>query len=144
IDHDRPVCFLAYTVKGWGTPIAGHKDNHGGLMTKAQMQDWQAHMGVSEGEEWEPFAAVSDPDGLRDFLRQVPFFTTGPRRHMAARIEVPAMPAPGGAENSTQAAFGKLLDDLARGDSALAERIVTVSPDVTGTTGLGPWVNRRK
>ncbi len=24
IDHDRPVCFLAYTVKGWGTPIAGH------------------------------------------------------------------------------------------------------------------------
>ncbi len=31
IDHDRPTCFLAYTVKGWGgTPIAGHKDNHGG------------------------------------------------------------------------------------------------------------------
>ncbi|KIC22818.1 1-deoxy-D-xylulose-5-phosphate synthase N-terminal domain-containing protein, partial [Leisingera sp. ANG-Vp] len=42
IDHDRPVCFLAYTVKGWGTPIAGHKDNHGGLMTKAQMAEWQA------------------------------------------------------------------------------------------------------
>jgi pyruvate dehydrogenase E1 component len=32
IDHDRPTCFLAYTIKGWGTPIAGHKDNHGGLM----------------------------------------------------------------------------------------------------------------
>jgi pyruvate dehydrogenase E1 component len=35
IDHDRPTCFLAYTIKGWGTPIAGHKDNHGGLMTAA-------------------------------------------------------------------------------------------------------------
>jgi pyruvate dehydrogenase E1 component len=47
IDHDRPVCFLAYTVKGWGTPIAGHKDNHGGLMTSAQMAEWQVHMGVA-------------------------------------------------------------------------------------------------
>ena len=37
IDHERPTCFLAYTIKGWGTPIAGHKDNHGGSMTKAQM-----------------------------------------------------------------------------------------------------------
>ena len=35
IDHTRPSCFLAYTIKGWGTLIAGHKDNHGRLMTKA-------------------------------------------------------------------------------------------------------------
>ena len=49
IDHDRPVCFLAYTVKGWGTPIAGHKDNHGGLMNKTQMAAWQQHMGVAGG-----------------------------------------------------------------------------------------------
>ena len=24
--HDRPTVFVAYTVKGWGTPLAGHKD----------------------------------------------------------------------------------------------------------------------
>ena len=60
IDHDRPTCFLAYTIKGWGTPIAGHKDNHGGLMTRTQMAAWQGHMGVAEGEEWEPFATVGD------------------------------------------------------------------------------------
>ena len=41
-------------------------------------------------------------------------------------------------------AFGKILDALARGKSDLASRIVTTSPDVTGTTNLGPWVNRRK
>lgn len=41
-------------------------------------------------------------------------------------------------------AFGKILDDLSKGNSPLAERIVTMSPDVTGTTNLGPWVNRRK
>lgn len=144
IDHDRPVCFLAYTVKGCGTPIAGHKDNHGGLMTKAQMQGWQAHMGVPEGQEWEVMATVADPAALRDFLRQVPFFAAGPRRHQTPVLTVPTLPAPTGTEQSTQAAFGKILDDLARGDSELAQRIVTTSPDVTGTTGLGAWVNRRK
>jgi pyruvate dehydrogenase E1 component len=46
IDHNRPVCFLAYTIKGWGTPIAGHKDNHGGLMTKAQMAEWPNGRGI--------------------------------------------------------------------------------------------------
>ncbi|MEB3417966.1 transketolase [Salipiger marinus] len=144
IDHDRPTCFLAYTVKGWGTPIAGHKDNHGGLMTKAQMADWQRHMGVPEGQEWEPFAAVDDPEALRSFLREVPFFAEGPRRKTDARLPVPQLQIATDRSLSTQAAFGKILDDLARGDSALAERIVTTSPDVTGTTGLGAWVNRRK
>lgn len=144
IDHDRPTCFLAYTVKGWGTPIAGHKDNHGGLMTKAQMADWQIRMGVPEGQEWEPMAGVADPAGLRDFLGKVPFFAAGSRRFDDARVAVPAIEPPSERKISTQQAFGKILDDLARGDSDLAQRIMTTSPDVTGTTGLGPWVNRRK
>ena len=41
IDHDRPVCFIAYTIKGYGLPFAGHKDNHAGLMTPAQMETFQ-------------------------------------------------------------------------------------------------------
>ncbi len=144
IDHDRPVCFLAYTVKGWGTPIAGHKDNHGGLMTTAQMAAWQKRMGVPEGQEWEPFATVSDPDALRDFLARVPFFAAGARRYDDARLAAPAITLTSEREISTQIAFGKILDDLAKGESDLAARIVTTSPDVTGTTSLGPWVNRRK
>ncbi|EAR51174.1 transketolase, putative [Oceanicola granulosus HTCC2516] len=144
IDHDRPTCFLAYTIKGWGTPIAGHKDNHGGLMTKAQMAEWQAHMGVPEGAEWEPLAAVEDRPALEAFLATVPFFAEGPRRHADAGLAVPGIAAPTEREISTQAAFGKILDALARGDSPLAARIMTTSPDVTGTTGLGAWVNRRK
>ena len=27
VTHDRPTAFLAYTIKGWATPLAGHKDN---------------------------------------------------------------------------------------------------------------------
>ncbi|KAA5606357.1 transketolase [Roseospira marina] len=144
IDHDRPTCFLCYTVKGWGTPIAGHKDNHGGLMTTAQMAEWQAHMGIAEGQEWEPLAGVSDPEGLRAFLDTVPFFAKGPRRYTAAALPVPPVAAPTDAVISTQMAFGKILDALAKGSSDLAARILTTSPDVTGTTSLGPWVNRRK
>ena len=144
VDHDRPTCFLAYTIKGWGTPIAGHKDNHGGLMTKAQMAEWQAHMGVPEGEEWEPMATVADPDGFRAFLDRTPFFARGPRRFGDDRLAAPALTVDTTREISTQMAFGKILDDLARGGGELAARILTTSPDVTGTTGLGPWVNRRK
>ena len=144
IDHDRPTCFLAYTIKGWGTPIAGHKDNHGGLMNKTQMAAWQAHMGVPEAQEWDPLATVQDVDALRDFLGNVAFFSKGPRRFDDAQIAVPAITLQSERKISTQAAFGKVLDDLGKGDSDLAARIVTTSPDVTGTTNLGPWVNRRK
>ncbi|QIE55789.1 transketolase [Pikeienuella piscinae] len=144
IDHDRPTCFLAYTIKGWGTPIAGHKDNHGGLMTKAQMEQWRADMGVAPGEEWERFATVDDVPALQRFLDKVPFFAGGRRRRSDSALPAPPIAAPEEGEISTQAGFGKILDGLARGDGALAARIVTASPDVTGTTNLGPWVNRRK
>jgi len=55
--------------------------------------------------------------------------------------KLPALPA---AERmSTQEGFGRLLGEIAREDSPLAARIVTTSPDVTVSTNLGPWVNRR-
>ncbi|MFZ7094367.1 1-deoxy-D-xylulose-5-phosphate synthase N-terminal domain-containing protein [Primorskyibacter sp. 2E233] len=144
IDHDRPVCFLAYTIKGWGTPIAGHKDNHGGLMNKTQMAEWQDYMGIPKGEEWEKFATIADPVGFQDMLNHAPFFAKGRRRYTDDIIDVPSIELSPDREISTQMAFGKILDDLSKGDSTLAERIVTTSPDVTGTTNLGPWVNRRK
>ncbi|MEH6655346.1 transketolase [Loktanella salsilacus] len=144
IDHDHPVCFLAYTIKGWGTPIAGHKDNHGGLMTKAQMADWQVHMGVPEGAEWDRFATIGDASAFQADLNAVPFFAKGPRRFSDDVLSVPKIEIASEREISTQMGFGKILDDLSKGDSDLASRIVTTSPDVTGTTSLGAWVNRRK
>ncbi len=144
ISHGRPTCFLAYTIKGWGTPIAGHKDNHGGLMNKTQFAEWQSNMGVEAGAEWDPMATVADPAALQSYLGQVPFFANGPRRFQDAQLDVPEIELSSDREISTQMAFGKVLDDLSKGDSDLAARIVTTSPDVTGTTNLGPWVNRRK
>ena len=45
---------------------------------------------------------------------------------------------------STQVGFGALLNEIRRNTTPLASRIVTTSPDVTVSTNLGPWVNRRK
>ncbi|NKN01596.1 transketolase [Rhizobium leguminosarum] len=143
-DHDRPTCFLAYTIKGWATPIAGHKDNHGGLMNSKQFADWQTTLGIPAGQEWEPFAGIADVAGLKSFLADVAFFSKGARRYDDVRLDVPAIAIDTAREISTQAAFGKFMDDLAKGASKLADRILTTSPDVTGTTSLGPWVNRRK
>lgn len=142
-NDERPTVFLAYTIKGWGTPLAGHKDNHAGLMTKAQMAEFQKRMKVAEGEEWAPFATVTNPDDLRAALADVPFFSRGPRRYSAPSVSAPGPVFLDDEMLSTQAGFGKILDALAKGDSELAQRIVTTSPDVTVSTNLGPWVNRR-
>jgi pyruvate dehydrogenase E1 component len=87
---------------------------------------------------------VDDPADLQGFLDRVAFFRGGARRFADATLPVPEITPSPEREISTQMAFGKILDDLAKGDSDLARRIVTTSPDVTGTTSLGPWVNRRK
>ena len=143
IDHDRPTAFFAYTIKGWHTPLAGHKDNYAGLMTKAQLAEFQTAMGVPEGQEWEPFARLDDPAGLQAFLAQAPFFAAGTRRTAAARVATPGPVWLDDDELSTQAGFGKILDVLAKSDHPLADRVLTTSPDVTVSTNLGPWVNRR-
>jgi pyruvate dehydrogenase E1 component len=146
IDHDRPVCFIAYTIKGSGLPFAGHKDNHSGLMTPAQMETFRAAMNIRPGHEWDPFEGLSEPpEELRAFLRRVPFAVDGVRRLPAQRIEVPAeLAVTIQPKMSTQVGFGALLNEIARGTGELAARIVTTSPDVTVSTNLGPWVNRRR
>ena len=58
IDDDTPTVFLAYTIKGWQTPLAGHKDNHGGIMNKPQMAEFQKAMGVAQGAREEAETAM--------------------------------------------------------------------------------------
>jgi pyruvate dehydrogenase E1 component len=142
---DKPCCFIAYTIKGFGLPFQGHKDNHAGLMNKTQMAEFQAAQGIQKGEEWEPFAGLTlSHQDIAHFLARVPFNAKGTRGLRADRIPLPEIPPLGvtGAA-STQAGFGRFLDEIARRGGPLAERILTMSPDVTVSTNLGPWVNRR-
>ncbi|MFL5110880.1 MAG: transketolase [Microvirga sp.] len=145
IDHDRPVVFIAYTIKGVGLPLAGHKDNHSGLLTPTQMEGYRTSAKVRPGHEWDKFEGLSIPaDTLQRFLDAVPFRAKGRRRLEAPPIPVPdAIAAPKQAAMATQQGFGLILNELARSDEPLASRIVTTSPDVTVSTNLGAWVNRR-
>ena len=145
IDHDRPTVFIAYTIKGCGLPLAGHKDNHAGMLTPAQLAGFQQSLGVREGHEWDKFEGLSiKPRDLEKFLAAIPFNRDGTRRRSADPIAVPdVLTAPKQAELSTQQGFGLLLNEIARSDDPIATRIVTTSPDVTVSTNLGPWVNRR-
>jgi pyruvate dehydrogenase E1 component len=144
IGHDRPVCFICYTIKGFGLPMAGHKDNHAGLMTPAQMQAFQEAMQVRPGHEWDRFEGLAFGAGtLQPFLDRVPF-AARPQRSAAATVATPeALTVPIQPAMSTQTGFGALLNEIGRDQAAYADRIVTTSPDVTVSTNLGPWVNRR-
>jgi pyruvate dehydrogenase E1 component len=145
VDHDRPTVFITYTIKGFGLPLAGHKDNHAGLLTPKQLAGYRADIGVREGHEWDRFEALAHaPEVLQGFLDAVPFNAEGPRRTHAPRLPVPArVDLARQPSLSTQQGFGLILNELARSKEPLTDRIVTTAPDVTVSTNLGAWVNRR-
>jgi pyruvate dehydrogenase E1 component len=141
---DRPTLFIAYTVKGQGLPLAGHKDNHSGMMSPTQMEQFRDSLGITPGTEWDKWCGLGEnaAQALQAFVNDSPI--AHHRRESAApTVPVPAIPAPAGAEQSTQAAFGKIMHELAKGGEELADRIVTTAPDVTQTTNLGAFVNQR-
>ncbi len=144
-DDDRPTMFIAYTVKGYGLPFAGHKDNHSGQMNPPQIEALRGSLGIAPGEEWEPYGGLGDDveARLRAFVAASPL-APGNAPPRAEAVAVPAvLPVPDGKEQSTQAAFGRILLDLAKSGEPIADRIVTTSPDVTVSTNLGAWVNQR-
>lgn len=143
--HDRPVCFITYTIKGFGLPLAGHKDNHAGLLTPPQVEVLRETMNVRTGHEWDMFEGMNIPEqAVRDFLKTVPFVRCGRRRFDAAKIAVPEkLEFNAQSAMSTQQGFGFIMHEIARADTPFASRIVTTSPDVTVSTNLGAWVNRR-
>ena len=142
---DRPTMFIAYTVKGFGLPFAGHKDNHAGLMNPGQIEGLRDELGIAAGDEWEPYGGLGGnaARALKDFVANSPL-ATRPGEPKADPVPVPeVLPVPEGGEQSTQAAFGRILFDLAKSGHPLADRIVTTSPDVTVSTNLGAFVNQR-
>jgi pyruvate dehydrogenase E1 component len=144
-DDERPTMFIAYTVKGYGLPLAGHKDNHSGMMNPAQIMQLRDSMAIEEGDEWEPFAGLGG-----NMSAKLASFVSGSvlasktAEVASPAVQVPArLPVPQGEVQSTQAAFGHVLLDLAKSSEELADRIVTTAPDVTQTTNLGGFVNQR-
>ena len=138
-EPDRPAVLFAYTIKGRGLPTAGDPMNHSLLLSAEQMSALAERVGVDPARWTEQFDPGS-PEGEAC-------------RRAAARLRrapavVPPIVVPGSVEvavarqSSSQDAFGQTLVATLRSSPDLARRIVTASPDVSISTGLGSWINR--
>ena len=145
VADDTPQCFIAYTIKGHGTPLAGHRDNHAGLMNLEQMNIFRNKMQIPEGSEWSAYDnLLIEPKTAKKFCLQAPFNNRPSQENEPPKITIPDnLPLSFRSSTSTQASFGNILHELSRGNTDLASRIVTTSPDVSVSTNLGPWVNQR-
>jgi pyruvate dehydrogenase E1 component len=140
IDHDRPTVVFAYTIKGWALPIEGHPENHSALLTREQMLELAQALDADADEPWAAFDPGS-PEGE---------LCAAAAAALARREPEPVAPPPVPAElgrvhrgqESTQQAFGRFFADLVREAPEVAERVVTVSPDVASSTNLGGWLNK--
>jgi len=112
IAEDTPHCIVAYTIKGYGLPLAGHKDNHAGLLTPQQLADFQAGLGIAEGREWEADAGLSAERAaaMQAALDRAPFAQGSRRAPPQAALPVATLDTPAGATLSTQEAFGKVMN----------------------------------
>lgn len=114
-----------------------------------QVDVLRTQLGLTAANEWEPFSGLPDGETARQLLDAAPINRVPTRSHgNAERLALPddLAPAVGGTDakqTSTQAAFGNVLKAIAHTDSPFAGRIVTACPDVTTTTGLSGFVNKR-
>ena len=66
-DTTRPAVLFAYTIKGWGLPIAGDALNHSALLTTEQTERLREAFGRTEENAWDGF----DEDGIVDAIERV-------------------------------------------------------------------------
>lgn len=136
---DRPSVVFAYTVKGWGLPLAGNPRNHSMLMTNEQIDSLRNRTGLTRETEWDRFDSTTATGQWATHRSNV--------LKKDKHVEQMAVHVPNGTElratkaMSTQEAFGRILVDLAR-DEQLAKHIVTTAPDVATSTNLAGFINK--
>lgn len=140
IDDSRPTVIIAYTIKGHGLPTEGHPQNHSSLLTVEQFDALATTMGTDAAHPWGRFAPDSDAGRLCAATAQR--LTRSPiETHTPPMVPDDLGRTPSGT-STTQAALGRALLALTRDAPEAAERIVTVSPDVSSTTNLAGWLNK--
>lgn len=137
---DRPSVVFAYTIKGWGLPMAGDPLNHSALLSVEQIDALRTEFGLNRDDEWDRFAADSTEGRVCASI--------GGELNNRPAPERPPVPVPvaiggslGSKAVSTQETFGRLLTRLAEVPE-VAARMVTTSPDVSVSTNLGGWINK--
>jgi pyruvate dehydrogenase E1 component len=132
---------FAYTIKGWRLPTEGHPANHSALLNPEQYGELAEALGADPDDPWAPF---EDGSPEAELCASAAKRLERPLPRSAA--EPPRVPHDVGREHkgtaSTQQAFGRFFVDLVREAPEVAERVVTVSPDVGTSTNLGGWINK--
>jgi pyruvate dehydrogenase E1 component len=137
---DRPSVVFAYTIKGWGLPIAGDPLNHAALLSPTQIDQVRVEFGLTEATEWDRFDPES-PAGRLCAAQGGEVNNVPPKPRPDLPVPVGVGVAVGAKPVSTQEVFGRLLTGLGAVDG-VAERMVTLSPDVSVSTNLGGWINK--
>jgi pyruvate dehydrogenase E1 component len=137
-----PTVIFAYTVKGWGLPIAGDRMNHSALLTTQQVDQLREKFGLAQEEEWARFSPDSPEGKLCQAAKQrlYPAENVAPVALTADRIPA-QLDVSQGATTSTQEAFGRVVRRLADVEE-VGQRVVTTSPDVSISTNLAGWINK--
>jgi pyruvate dehydrogenase E1 component len=134
-----PCVILADTIKGWGYPFVGDPMNHSALLTPGQLEEMRAALGIAAGEEWAGFAVGS---AEAELVRAAPAPYVPPAPRAGVAVDVPdALDESYPGQSSTQEAFGRILGRLSR--LPVGDRVVTLSADVSVTTHLAGWINRK-
>lgn len=136
----RPTVIFAYTIKAWGLPTEAHPGNHSALLTQAQWEELAQALDVDPADPWARFHPDSPEDGL---CRIAAARLERPPSQTSRNLQIPSeIDGSHKGSISTQQTLGRLLVRIARSAPEVAERIVTVSPDVASSTNLGGWINR--
>ncbi len=138
---DQPSVVFAYTVKGHGLPMAGDPMNHAALLTPEQIDVFRTEVGLDESTEWDRFDPAS-PAGRLCHTVGGDINNAPPIPRPIPPVPIAARPAVTNGAQSTQEAFGRVLASLADIEG-VGERIVTTAPDVSISTNLGGWINKR-
>ncbi len=137
---DRPSVVFAYTVKGWGLPLAGDPRNHSSLLSREQIDELRVASGLTEESEWDRFDPAS-AEGILAAQRRELLDRTDSSQADPILVPSSTMNQSPGRPMSTQEAFGRILVDLSRIDS-VAPYLVSTAPDVATSTNLAGFINR--
>jgi pyruvate dehydrogenase E1 component len=135
----RPSVVFAYTVKGWGLPMAGDPRNHSAQMSTEQINVLRKELGRTPENEWDGFDLSSDA-GKFLALRSAALKRPDPVAQISAVIPITTNVKNTGTI-STQEVFGRVLSEISR-DEAIRPYLVTTAPDVATSTNLGGFINR--
>jgi pyruvate dehydrogenase E1 component len=137
---DRPSVVFAYTVKGWGLPMAGDPRNHSAQMTMAQISHMRTQNTLDIENEWDRFGIdtqVGKFCASRSLILK--------RESVNSRPLEISFPLSSGLKTtgimSTQEIFGRVITEISRND-AIRKLLVTTAPDVATSTNLSGFINK--